>query len=227
MNFDPEEFFDLNAFAHRAIFQDCAEVWEVLLKVGAYVRQHVRPDAMGRVEKGAFVGPDVFLGPGTVVESFAYVRGPAIIGADCVIRSGAYIRGEVLLGERCVVGNATELKNTILLNDVAAPHYNYCGDSVLGNGVNLGAGTKLSNFKIADDKTIRLRVGEQSVDTGLTKFGAILGDGTTTGCNSVLNPGTVLGPNVMVYANAAVRGWVPRDTIVKLRQTLDLAPRRV
>jgi len=226
MNFAPEEFFDLNPFAHRAIFQDCAEVWEVLLKIGAYVRQNLRPDVMGRVEKGAFVGPDVFLGPGTVVESFAYVRGPAIIGADCVIRSGAYIRGEVLMGERCVVGNATELKNTILLNDVAAPHYNYCGDSVLGNRVNLGAGTKLSNFKIADDKTIRLKVGQQSVDTGLTKFGAILGDGAVTGCNSVLNPGTVLGPNVMVYANAAVRGWVARDTIVKLRQTLDLAPRR-
>jgi len=226
MNFAPEEFFDLTVFGHRTIFQDCAEVWQVLLKIGAYVRQHVHPDVMGQVEKGAFVGPDVFLGPGTVVESFAYVRGPAIIGAGTVIRSGAYIRGDVLLGERCVVGNATELKNTIFLNDVAAPHYNYCGDSVLGNGVNLGAGTKLSNYKIAKDKTIRLMVGGRSVDTGLTKFGAILGDGAVTGCNSVLNPGSVLGRNVMVYANAAVRGWVGRDTIVKLRQTLDPIERR-
>ena len=226
MNFAPEEFFDLSSFGHRAIFSDCTEVWQVLRKIGAYVRQNLRPDVMGNVEKGAFVGPNVFVGTGTVVESFAYVRRPAIIGADCHIRSGAYIRGEVLIGDNCVVGNATELKNTIMLNNAVAPHYNYCGDSVMGNNTNLGAGTKFSNYKIAADKTIRLKAGDEVIDTELEKFGAILGDGTTTGCNSVLNPGTVLGRNVMVYACAAVRGYVPHDTIVKLRQSLDLAERR-
>jgi len=225
MSFAPEEFFDLSGFGHREIFADCGEVWEVLRKIGAYVRQKLRPDVLGRVEKGGFVGPDVFLGSGTVVEPFACVRGPAIIGANCQIRSGAYVRGDVLVGDGCIVGNSTELKNTLLLNGAMAPHYNYCGDSVLGNDVNLGAGTKLSNFKIAADKNIRLEVGDEIVDTGLEKFGAILGDGTTTGCNSVLNPGTVLGRNVMVYACAAVRGYVPHDTIVKLRQTLELAKR--
>lgn len=222
--FAPEEFFDLDAFGHRGIFTDCTEVWDVLRKISAYVRSKARPDVMGRVEKGAFVGPDVQIGPGTVVESFAYVKGPAIIGSNCQIRTGAYIRGDVLVGDDCVVGNSTELKNTIMLNGAAAPHYNYCGDSVLGHKANLGAGTKLSNFKIAQDKTIRLKVDDEVVDTGLIKFGAILGDGANTGCNSVLNPGTVLGRNVMVYACAAVRGYVPHDTIVKLRQTLEHAP---
>jgi NDP-sugar pyrophosphorylase family protein len=224
MNFAPEEFFDLAGFHHREIFRDCDEVWEALRKIAGYVRQHLRPEILGQVEKGAFVGPDVFIGPGTVVEPFACVRGPAIIGENCQIRSGAYIRGDVLVGNRCVVGNSTELKNTLMLDGAAAPHYNYCGDSILGNKTNLGAGTKLSNFKIAADKTIRLRVGDEIVDTGLEKFGAILGDGALTGCNSVLNPGTVLGRNVMVYACAAVRGFVPHNTVVKLRQEFDYVP---
>ena len=223
MSFEPEEFFDLTGFGHREIFRDCTEVWAVLRKIGAYVRSNLRPDVLGKVEKGAFVGPDVYIGAGTVVESFAYVRGPAIIGADCHIRSGAYVRGDVLVGDGCVIGNATELKNTLMLSRVQAPHYNYCGDSVLGNDANLGAGTKLSNYKIAADKSVRFRAGDEVIDTGLEKFGAILGDGASTGCNSVLNPGTILGRNVMVYACAAVRGYVPHDTIVKLRQTLDLA----
>ncbi len=223
--FTPEDFFDLTTFAHRDIFLDCPEVWDVLRKVQAYVLQKLRPDVMGTVEKGAFVAPNVFLGSGTVVESFAYVRGPAIIGSNCHIRSGAYIRGDVLIGDNCIVGNSTELKNTIMLNGAAAPHYNYCGDSVLGNNVNLGAGTKLSNYKIATDKNVHLRDGAHVIDTGLEKFGAILGDNATTGCNSVLNPGTVLGRNVMVYACAAIRGYVPHDTIVKLKDVLNLVPR--
>ena len=103
-----------------------------------------------------------------------------------------------------------------------APHYNYCGDSILGTDVNLGAGTKLSNWKIAADKTIRLLVDGEPVDTGLVKFGAILGDGCATGCNSVLNPGTVLGREVLIYACASVRGYIPPRTIVKLRQPQDL-----
>jgi NDP-sugar pyrophosphorylase family protein len=226
MSFAPEEFFDLAGFSHRAVFDGCAEVWAVLKRIAPYVRQHLRPAILGTVDPRAFVGPDVFVGKGTVVEPFACVRGPTILGEGCQIRSGAYIRGDVLVGNRCVVGNSTELKNTLMLDGAAAPHYNYCGDSVLGNGTNLGAGTKLSNYKIAADKTVRLRVGDTVIDTELEKFGAILGDGALTGCNSVLNPGTVLGRNVMVYACAAVRGFIPHNTVVKLRQELDLAPLR-
>ena len=124
MSFAPDAFFDLVGFEHKEIFRDVDEIWEVLREIGAYVRQHLRPDVFGKVEKGAFVAPDVFIGKGTVVEPFACVRGPAIIGQDCQIRSGAYIRGDVLIGNKCVVGNSTELKTTLMLDGAAAPHYN-------------------------------------------------------------------------------------------------------
>jgi NDP-sugar pyrophosphorylase family protein len=221
MNFAPEEFFDLSKFAHREIFQDCVSVWDVLPKIAAYVRQKVRPDIMGKVEPGAFVEGDVHIGIGTVVRAGAYVRGPAIIGERCEIRPGAFFRGDVLVGNECIVGNSTECKNTIFFDNALAPHYNYVGDSVLGNGVNLGAGTKLSNFKISKEKTIRLKVGDEIVDTGLEKFGAILGDGAHTGCNAVLNPGTVVGKGSLVYACAAIKGYIPPKTIVKLRQEFE------
>ncbi|MCZ6787136.1 MAG: glucose-1-phosphate thymidylyltransferase [Planctomycetota bacterium] len=226
MSLAPDDFFDLDAFEHRAIFAGCTHVWDVLAKIGVYVRQCMKPGIHGTVEDGAHVIGDVFIGEGTVVEAGAYVRGPAIIGRNCEIRMGAYIRGDALVGEGCIVGNSTELKNTLLLDRAMAPHYNYCGDSVLGNDSNLGAGTKLSNFKIAADKTIRLVVDGETIDTGLIKFGAILGDGASTGCNAVLNPGTVVGRGSLVYAGAAIRGYVPPGTIVKLRQTFEFGDLR-
>ncbi len=219
MSFAVDAFFDLSDFEHRAVFDGCTDVWDVLARIADYVREHARMEVKGTVEEGAYIIGNVTIGEGTVVESGAYVRGPAIIGRNCQIRSGAYIRGDVLVGDGCVVGNSTELKNTLFLNGAAAPHYNYCGDSVLGNNCNLGAGTKLSNYKIAADKTVRLRDGDNVIDTGLIKFGAVMGDGSQTGCNSVLNPGTVLGRDVLVYACAAIRGYIPHGTIVKLRQT--------
>lgn len=114
MNFAPDKFFDLGVFGHRQIFNDCVNVWDVLRKIPAYVRQRVRPGVLGRVEKGAHIFGDVYIGAGTVVEAGAYVRGPCIIGENCQIRSGAYIRGDALIGDNCVVGNATELKNSTL-----------------------------------------------------------------------------------------------------------------
>lgn len=221
MKLAPADFFDLDGFAHAALFDGCAHVWDALPKIAEYVRAHVRPEVrLGTVEDGVFITGDVEIGEGTVVRSGAYICGPTILGKDCEVRPNAYIRGDTLIGDRCIVGNATELKNTVFLDGAMAPHYNYCGDSILGRDANLGAGTKLSNWKIAADKTIRLLVDGNSVDTGLQKFGAILGDRAATGCNSVLNPGTVLGRDVLVYACAAVRGYVPPKTIVKLRQTL-------
>ena len=129
--------------------------------IAPYVRANVTTEVRGRVEDGAHLIGEVFVDEGTVVEAGAYVRGPAIIGKHCEIRTGAYIRGDALVGDGCVVGNATELKNTLFLDRAMAPHYNYCGDSVLGNDVNLGAGTKLSNYKIAADKTVRLLTDDE------------------------------------------------------------------
>jgi NDP-sugar pyrophosphorylase family protein len=225
MSFAVSDFFELEGFEHAAVFDGCENVWDVLKNIAPYVRERAEMKVEGQVEEGAHLIGNVTIGAGTIVRSGAYIQGPTIIGKDCEIRPCAYIRGDTLVGDRCIVGNSTELKNTLMLDGAMAPHYNYCGDSVLGNNVNLGAGTKLSNWKIADDKNVRLRDGDNIIDTGLQKFGAVLGDGCQTGCNSVLNPGTVLGRNVMIYACAAIRGYVPHNKIVKLRQSLDIQDR--
>jgi len=226
MNFAPDQFFDLDRFAHSAVFEQCTNVWDVLVRLGPYLEETAWPEQHGTIEDGAHITGAVFIGEGTIVRAGAWLNGPCIIGKNCEVRPGAYVRGHALIGDGCVVGNSTELKNTIMLDGAQAPHYNYCGDSVIGNLANLGAGTKLSNFKIAADKTIRLQTPDGVVDTGLIKFGAILGDRAVTGCNSVLNPGTVVGRNAMIYACASVRGFIPADTIVKLQQTLEMVPRR-
>lgn len=220
MELTPTDLFDLSEFEYRDVFDGCEYPWEALGRIKDYALSKVvggvSEDAA--VEDGAHVIGPVSIGPGTIVEAGAYVRGPAVIGSECEIRSGAYVRGNALIGDGVVVGNSTELKNTIMLNGAAAPHYNYCGDSILGNDTNLGAGTKLSNYKIGADKQVRVVQRGGSINTGLGKLGAILGDGSATGCNAVLNPGTVLGRSVLVYANAVVSGCVPHNTIVKLRQ---------
>ncbi|UCG11328.1 MAG: glucose-1-phosphate thymidylyltransferase [Deltaproteobacteria bacterium] len=148
---------------------------------------------------------DIFVGPGSVVEPGALIKGPTIIGAHCEIRQGAYVRGHCLVGDRCVVGHTTEMKHSVMLNGAKAGHFAYIGDSILGNRTNLGAGTKLANLKITDTP-IRIKVDGESYDTGLRKLGAILGDGAETGCNSVTNPGTLLGRGCLVYPAVSVRG---------------------
>ena len=220
MELTPDDLFDLSEFEHQSIFDGCAYAWDALNRIRDYTlgKTELVVSEEAVIEEGAHVTGPVSIGPGTVVEAGAYVRGPALIGSKCQIRSGAYVRGNALIGDGVVVGNSTELKNTIMLNGAAAPHYNYCGDSILGNDTNLGAGTKLSNYKIGADKLIRVVRRGGSINTGLTKLGAVLGDGSATGCNAVLNPGTVLGRRALVYANAVVSGCIPHDTIVKLRQ---------
>lgn len=226
MLFAPEEFFDLDDFQHRGIFDGVTHVWEVLPKIASYIVQVLRPGQEGAVSSGAWVNIDqVYIGPGTVVEPGVMINGPAIIGANCEIRQGAYIRENVIMGDKAILGHASEAKNAIFLNGAHAPHFAYVGDSILGNRINLGAGTKLSNVKITHD-TIKVRVGERIIDTGLTKFGAIVGDDTQTGCNSVLNPGTILGKGCLVYPNAAVTGYIPARSVVKLRQEIIITPRR-
>ncbi len=217
----PENFFDLGNFAHRELFADCDYAWEALQRLKTYIADIIRPGIHGTVMDGAYlIGDQIQLGKGAIVEPGAYVTGPTIIGENSVIRHGAYIRGNVVVGDHCVVGHTSELKGAILLNGSGAPHFNYVGDSILGNRVNLGAGTKLSNLKIIAG-TVTVRVGDTVYDSGLRKFGAILGDNAQTGCNSVLNPGTLLGCGSMIYPNATVTGYVPPQSIVKLRQTLE------
>ncbi len=161
------------------------------------------------------VGKDIYIGPGTVVETGAYIQGPTFIGRETEVRQGAYLRGGCLVGDRCVVGHVTEMKNSIMLNGAKAGHFAYIGDSLLGRDCNLGAGTKLANLKMIDS-TIKVRGIDKTHDTGLRKFGAVLGDYTETGCNSVTNPGTLLGPKSLLGPNATVKaGFYPRQSIIR------------
>jgi acetyltransferase-like isoleucine patch superfamily enzyme len=153
---------------------------------------------------------DVFIGPGSVVEPGALLNGPAIIGARCEVRQGAYLRGDCVVGDGCVVGHTTEMKHAIMLNGAKAGHFAYIGDSILGNHTNLGAGTKLANLKMVDTP-VSVAVEGKRYDTGLRKFGAVLGDDTETGCNAVTNPGTLLGRRCVVCPCMSVRGGYYRD----------------
>lgn len=218
---EPEAFFKLEEFAHKDLFQNCSAIWEILSRIKGYLEKNLIPGIYGEIEEGAFiVGKDIYIGEGTIVEPGAYIKGPTIIGKNCTIRHNAYIRGNVIIGDNSLVGNATELKNAVMMNNAKAPHYNYVGDSILGNNVNLGAGTKLSNLKMIPGNVV-IRYRGEVIDTGLRKFGAIIGDNCETGCNSVLNPGTLLSPNCLVYPNTTASGYYPANTIIKNRQHLE------
>jgi NDP-sugar pyrophosphorylase family protein len=221
-------YFDLGSFAHRALFAELAAVWEVLPKIGEYCAkvlaaagirgEDVLADGTEIAPTAVLRGP-LLIGEGTVVEPGVFVQGPGLIGRHCQLRQGAYLRGNVVLGEGSIVGHASEVKNSVFLDEAKAPHFAYVGDSVLGRGVNLGAGTKISNFKITGDQVHVLLEG-QRIKSGLRKFGAILGDGAGTGCNSVLSPGTLIGPRTLLYANITGRGFYPADSLVKLIQEI-------
>lgn len=160
------------------------------------------------------IKPSIWVGRGTLIEETALIQGPAIIGRRCRIRHNAYIRNNVLLGNEVVVGNATEIKNAILFDEVQVPHYNYVGDSILGRGAHLGAGAILSNFKSTGDE-IHVNWEGEKIASGLTKFGALLGDRVEVGCNAVLYPGTIVGPDSIIYPLQGVRGTLRPRQIVK------------
>lgn len=214
----PEYYFELSSFEHAALFRNVHYVWEVLPLIKTFI-QSIKDNYSRAVAPADvyFKGSDIFVAEDVIIEPGVYIAEPCIIGPGCVIRHGAYLRGNIILGNNALVGHASEVKNSVFLNGAKAPHFNYVGDSILGNNVNLGAGTKLSNVKITlDDVTVRFE--SDSLTTGLRKFGAILGDRVQTGCNSVLNPGCILGPDSMVYPNTTATGFYKGGTIVKPSQ---------
>jgi len=158
--------------------------------------------------------PNVWVHKTATVFPSAYLGAPCIIGPETEVRHGAFIRGSALVGSKCVVGNSVELKNVILFDNVQTPHYNYVGDSILGYKSHMGAGSITSNVK-SDKTLVVVKDGEKRIETGRKKFGAILGDHVEVGCNSVLNPGTVLGRGVSVYPTSCVRGAIPENSIFK------------
>ncbi len=214
--FAVEHFFDLSSFAHRELFEGITFVWQALEKIEGYLAKSVLgKNYSSKQEYAYFVNPEtISIGPGTIVEPGAYIKGPCIIGANCSIRHGAYLRGNVIVGDHCVIGHTTEMKQTIMLNHANAAHFAYVGDSILGNHVNLGAGTKCANLRF-NGEPITVRFGEESIATGLRKFGAIIGDYTQIGCNVVTNPGTVIGKQVQCYPSLNFGGVIPERSAVK------------
>ncbi len=237
----PEDFFDLDSFEFSDVFDHCDYVWQALVRIGVFALGYITEidgenTIFGEVRPGAHIDDchSVVVGHGTVVEPGAYIQGPAVIGENCQIRHGAYIRGHVIIGNGCIVGHSSELKNAIMLDSSQAPHFAYVGDSILGRKANLGAGTRLSNVPVLSVKdeatgkrpTIKIKIGDTTYDTGLQKFGAIIGDGVQTGCNVVTNPGTLIAPGTMVYPNVSVRkGYYGPNQILKLTQNTELIER--
>lgn len=224
--FKPADLFDLSQTEHAAIFDGCTHAWEALKKIRAYVESSVKPALHNRCEGVAFIGERVFIGEGTLVEDGVMIKGPAIIGRNCQIRHNAYVRDNVIVGDNCVVGNSTELKNAILFNGAVAPHFNYVGDSILGHKAHLGAGVILSNFKSFPGNICVERDG-QPFDTGLRKFGALVGDAAEIGCNAVLNPGSIIGRGAMIYPGVNWRGILPTNMIAKNKAALEVVLKRV
>jgi UDP-N-acetylglucosamine diphosphorylase / glucose-1-phosphate thymidylyltransferase / UDP-N-acetylgalactosamine diphosphorylase / glucosamine-1-phosphate N-acetyltransferase / galactosamine-1-phosphate N-acetyltransferase len=224
--FKPADLFDLGQTAHPAVFDGCEYAWQALKNIRDYIEANVKPELRNRCDGVAYVGERVFIGEGTVVEDGAMIKGPAIIGRNCEIRHNAYIRENVIIGDNCVVGNACELKNSFLFNHAVAPHLNYVGDSILGFKAHLGAGVKISNYKLTPGN-IMVEIDGKPFDTGLHKFGALLGDHTEIGCNAVLNPGSIIGRGSVIYPNTNWRGVLPANAIVKHKPTHEVVERRV
>ena len=206
-----KNLYNLEETIAKDIFEDLTYPWEVLPKIKEFII------TLGeRLNKDDYekVGENVWIAKTAKVAPTAYINGPAIIGKNAEIRHCAFIRGNAIVGENAVVGNSTELKNVILFNNVQVPHYNYVGDSILGFKSHMGAGSVTSNVK-SDKKLVIVKNGEEKIETGLKKFGCMIGDNVEVGCGSILNPGSVIGKNTNIYPLSSVRGVIPPNSIYK------------
>ena len=200
------ELFDCRTEYLKPLFASCLYPWQMLPAIKEYASKLIDQG----IEGYTLLSPGVLVGENVKIHPTATIESPAIIGSGTELRPGAFVRGNVITGENCVIGNSTEVKNSILLNGVQVPHYNYVGDSILGNKAHMGAGAVTSNVKA--DKSLVVCAGQA---TGRKKVGALLGDHAEIGCNCVLNPGTVIGRNSNVYPLSCVRGTVPENHIYK------------
>jgi len=223
--FKPTDLFDLSQTEHAALFQDCVHAWDALKKIQDYLKTHIKPELRNRCEGRAFIGETVFIGEGTVVEDGAMIEGPAFIGRNCQIRHNAYLRADVIVGDGCVIGNSCELKNALIFNQCQVPHFNYVGDSILGHKAHLGAGVVLSNVKSMRGN-VTVDIDGRPFDTGLRKFGALLGDGADIGYNAVLNPGSIIGRGAVIYPCTNWRGILPANMIVKNKAAIEVVARK-
>ncbi len=217
----PHHFFDLTTFAHRALFQKARPVWQAL----ALLTNYLDECSLGKIEvhipQGVtLIHPEkISIGAGTIVQSGALIEGPCVIGKNCQIRHGAYVRPYLIAGDGCVLGHCSELKHAVLLDGACAPHFNYVGDSLLGNRVNLGAGVVCANLRL-DKKEVVAQWGTEKRKTGLNKFGAVIGDDAQLGCNSVLNPGLLLRKKTLSRACSSLQhsNWTASAALVGAKE---------
>lgn len=210
-NYKISELFDLNETIAAELFHGLEYPWEALPLIKDFILKLGETLDPAVYEKR---GEDVWVAKSAKVFDSAYLGGPCIIDEDAEVRQCAFIRGSAIVGKGAVVGNSTELKNVVLFNKVQVPHYNYVGDSILGFKAHMGAGSITSNVK-SDKTLVVVKDGAEQIETGLKKFGAMLGDNVEVGCNSVLNPGTVIGRSSNIYPVSCVRGCVPAGSIFK------------
>ena len=206
-----EDLYDLKETIAVDIFDGLKFPWEVLPKIKDFIIKLGETLPEDRYERK---GENIWIAKSAKVFPSAYIAGPCIIDEEAEVRHCAFIRGSAIVGKGCVVGNSTELKNVILFNKVQVPHYNYVGDSILGFKAHMGAGSITSNVK-SDKTLVVVKSDGENIETGLKKFGAMLGDNVEVGCNSVLNPGTVVGRSTNIYPTSCVRGYIPANSIYK------------
>ena len=226
ISFAPADYLDLDHTAHRMLFEHTTNVWEALAKIATYLQFSLRPAVLAELVGKPYIGENVFVGEGTIIEHGAMIKGPAWIGANCHVRNGCYVRENVIAGDGVVLGNSCEFKNCLLFDGAQVPHFNYVGDSILGYKSHLGAGVILSNVKLDHGEIAVEGADGGRVNSGLRKFGAVLGDHAEIGCNAVLNPGSIIGRRSVVYPGAQWRGVLPENSIAKFRQSFSLLARR-
>lgn len=221
------EFFALppSLASFAPFFSPEAAPWEWIKRIGPALEAATFEPLTLKLPPGVHVEGKVWIHPSVKLPPHATIIGPTWIGAKTEIRPGAFLRGNVIVGEGCVLGNSSEFKNCLVMDGAQVPHFNYVGDSILGNKAHLGAGAICSNLRL-DQGEVTVRVGDQLVGTGLKKFGAILGDKAEVGCNAVLNPGAILGPRALVMPAMAFTGVLPANTIARVRQTVATIARR-
>jgi UDP-N-acetylglucosamine diphosphorylase / glucose-1-phosphate thymidylyltransferase / UDP-N-acetylgalactosamine diphosphorylase / glucosamine-1-phosphate N-acetyltransferase / galactosamine-1-phosphate N-acetyltransferase len=225
MSFSSRDYLDLTATQHALLFPDDEPVWTALTRIESYLEFRLKREIRTELPPGVYLGENVFIDEGVIIEPGAVIKGPAWIGKHTVIRSCAYLRENVIVGEGCTLGNSSEFKNCVLFDDCEVPHFNYVGDSILGFGAHLGAGVVLSNVRL-DRKDVTIQHSDGVISTGLRKFGAVIGDRAEIGCNSVLNPGTLIGRRSLIYPLTNFTGLLPPDSILKNRQNHQIVDRQ-
>ena len=224
--FSPDSLLDLDRTEHSVIFENVTHAWEAIAKISTYLQFRLKPGIYGKLIGKPFISGAVYIGPGTIIEHGAMIKGPAWIGEGCQIRNGAYIRENVVVGNGVVLGNSCEFKNCLIFDEAQIPHFNYVGDSILGHKAHLGAGAILSNVRL-DHAPISVAAPEGHINTGLKKFGAIVGDRAEIGCSSVISPGAIIGRDTIIYPGTSWRGVLPANSIGRVEpQRLKVIPRQ-